>query len=173
MSEPPPALPTLGWREHVWLPDWGLQLRAKLDTGARTSALHVASFEEVAAPAEALAHTTAPHRADAPQHPTIARFEVVLGRRDAPVHHQVEAPVVGHKVVRDTGGRSERRPVVRTRVVCGPLDLVADVTLTDRTGMRFRMLLGRLALTGRCVVDPSRGYLMGPPRGTVDEERRR
>jgi hypothetical protein len=62
-------------------------------------------------------------------------------------------------VVRDTGARAERRPVVRTRIVCGPVDTTAEITLTDRSGMIFRMLLGRLTLEGRCLVDPAHGYL--------------
>jgi hypothetical protein len=148
----PPApfddLPVLGWKEHVELPDWGLRLRGKLDTGARSSALHVTSLEEVGV-----------HDAEGHLMPVV-RFDVVLGRRDAPRHHEIEAPVVGHKVVRDTGARAERRPVVRTRVVCGPLDTHADITLTDRSGMIFRMLLGRLTLEGHCLVDPAHGYLV-------------
>jgi hypothetical protein len=144
---PSSPLPVLGWKEHVELPDWGLRLRGKLDTGARSSALHVANFEEVGV-----------HDAEGHLLPVV-RFDVVLGRRDAPRHHEIEAPVVGHKVVRDTGARAERRPVVRTRLICGPLDTEADITLTDRTGMIFRMLLGRLTLEHQCVVDPAHGYL--------------
>jgi hypothetical protein len=144
---PSSPLPVLGWKEHVELPDWGLRLRGKLDTGARSSALHVANFEEVGV-----------HDAEGHLLPVV-RFDVVLGRRDAPRHHEIEAPVVGHKVVRDTGARAERRPVVRTRLICGPLDTQADITLTDRTGMIFRMLLGRLTLEHQCVVDPAHGYL--------------
>ncbi len=148
-------LPVLGWKERVSLPEWGLDLRAKLDTGARSSALHVTELVEIGVdgdePGAAL---------------PLVRFDVVLGTKRRPEHHEVEATVIGHKVVRDTGARAERRPVVRTRIVCGPLDTVADVTLTDRTGMNFRMLLGRLALHRRCLVDPSRGYLAGPRRSS-------
>jgi hypothetical protein len=86
------------------------------------------------------------------------RFDVVLGTRAAPRHHEVEAPIVAHRRVRDTGARAELRPVVRTRVVCGPIDTVADISLTDRSGMNFRMLLGRLA-RGPVRRRPGRGYL--------------
>jgi hypothetical protein len=141
------VLPVLGWKEHVSLPAWGLRLRGKLDTGARSSALHVANYEEIGV-----------HDAEGHLLPVV-RFDVVLGRRGALRHHEIEAPVVGHKTVRDTGSRAERRPVVRTRVVCGPVDTHADITLTDRSGMIFRMLLGRLTLEGHCVVDPAHGYL--------------
>lgn len=155
-GETPAPLAVLGWKEHVVLPEWGLRLRAKLDTGARSSALHVTELEELGEHVDELTGAPLP----------IVRFDVVLGTRSRPQHHEVEAPVVGHRVVRDTGARAERRPVVRTRIVCGPLDAVTEVTLTDRTGMNFRMLLGRLTLQGHCVVDPAHGYLAkrGPGR---------
>ena len=152
MQSPPPVL---GWKEHVLLPEWGLRLRAKLDTGARSSALHVTELEERGEHVDPATGEPFP----------IVRFDVVLGTRSRPEHHEVEAPVIGHRVVRDTGARAERRPVVRTRIVCGPLDREAEITLTDRTGMNFRMLLGRLTLQHQCVVDPAHGYLGGrPPR---------
>ncbi len=138
---------TLGWKEHVALPEWGLQLRAKLDTGARTSALHVRDLEIV-------------HAADGS---ATASFDVVLGRRGAEEHHPITAPVVAFRRVRDTGARSETRAVVHTRIVVGRIDTTADITLTDRSGMNFRMLLGRRTLEGRCVVDPGRGYVAGRP----------
>lgn len=143
-------LPVLGWKEHVWLPEWDLYLRGKLDTGARSSALHVSSLEEL------------PPEEDPVTGERVARvrFDVVLGTKARPEHHPVEAVVVGHKIVKDTGARAENRPLVRTRIVCGPLDVTANVTLTDRSGMNFRMLLGRLTLERHCLVDPAHGYLM-------------
>lgn len=131
------------------LPEWGVLLHAKLDTGARSSALHVASYREVAGRGH--------------DHGTHVRFDVVLGRSGSRGHREVDAVVVGHRVVRDTRARPERRPVVRTRIVCGPLDTVAEVTLTDRSGMNFRMLLGRLTLEGRALVDPGTGYRVSDP----------
>lgn len=144
------ALPVLGWKEEVALPDWGVdRLRAKLDTGARSSALHVEDLEEIGQ------HHEGAHNGPLP----VVRFHLLVGRRNPPRRLEIEAPIVGHRFVRDTRARTERRPVVRTRIVAGPLDTVADITLTDRTGMNFRMLLGRLTLEGHCVVDPSQGYL--------------
>lgn len=149
-SRPVRGVPVLGWKEHVVLPEWDLRLRAKLDTGARSSALHVSDIREFGEHRDPVTGQPQP----------LVRFDVVLGRKSAPEHHLVEAIVVGHKVVKDTGARAENRPVVRTRIVCGPVDTVADVTLTDRSGMNFRMLLGRLTLERRCVVDPAHGYLV-------------
>lgn len=151
-------LPVLGWKEHVELPDWGLRLRGKLDTGARSSALHVAWYETSHDPAD---DPSGDDVADElPGGSAQVRFEVVLGTRRNPRHHTLVAPLSGHRRVRDTGARAETRPVVRTRIVCGPLDTEADITLTDRTGMNFRMLLGRLTLEGRALVDPAHGYLV-------------
>jgi hypothetical protein len=145
----PSALPVFGWREFVSLPDWDIaRLRAKLDTGARTSALHVEDYEEL----------------DGAGAGTV-RFHVLSGPRDAPVRTEVVAELVGHAVVRDTRARPEERPLVRTRLRCGPLDTTIDLSLTDRTGMNFRLLLGRRALAGHAVVDPSGSFLRSdPPR---------
>ena len=148
MSSPPP-LPVLGWKEYVSLPAWGLELRAKLDTGARSSALHVTELAELGAHLDP----------DTGAEVAMVRFDVVLGTKRAPEHHEVEAPIIGHRRVRDTGARAEVRPVVRTRIMCGPVDVEADITLTDRSGMNFRMLLGRLTMEGRCLVDPAHGYV--------------
>ncbi len=142
-------LPVFGWKEHVELPEWGLRLRAKLDTGARTSALHIGDLTE-------LGEVRDP---DTGERRRRVRFDVVLGTRTKPVHHEIEALVVGDRRVRDTRARPEHRLLVRTRIVCGPLDTDAEVSLTDRSGMNFRMLLGRLTLAGHGLVDPQHGYL--------------
>jgi len=148
LREPPPLL---GWKEHVALPDWGIsRLRVKLDTGARTSALHVEDLTVIG-------H----HEVDDQRLPVI-RFRVLVGSRDIPTRRTVTAPAIAHRRVRDSGAKAELRHVVRTRVVCGPLDREVDVTITDRSGMNFRMLLGRLALQGAALVDPAHGYLHSP-----------
>jgi hypothetical protein len=140
-------LPVLGWKEEADLPDWGVfGLRVKLDTGARTSAVHVRHMEVIG------------HHHCVGQKLPVLRLTIPLSR----VHHGrrvlVEAPVMGYKNVRDTGAKAERRPVVRTRLVCGPLDREIDITVTDRSGMIFRMILGRQALAGQVLVDAGRGY---------------
>lgn len=148
---PAPTPPILGWREFVAFPAWGIdRLRAKLDTGARTSALHVEDYVELAPDADGR---------------TRVRFHVLSGRRDEPTRTEVTTEVVGHALVRDTRARPEQRPVVRTRLRCGPLDHEIDVSLTDRTGMNFRLLLGRRALAGHALVDPDGSFLRSdPPR---------
>lgn len=148
---PRPDLPILGWKEQASLPDLGItRLRVKLDTGARSSALHVEDLE-----------TVDEHTVDGETLPVLA-FTVLVGSRDDPERRRVEVPAYGWRTVRDTGAQAERRPLIRTRVLCGPVDTVADITVTSRHGMNFRMLLGRLALQGRCLVDPQHGYLHSP-----------
>lgn len=141
------TLPVLGWKEEASLPDWGIAgLRVKLDTGARTSAIHVNRLEVVG------------HHESAGEPMPLVRVEIPLSRVYPDRTVTVVTPVVGYKSVRDTGARAERRPVVRTRLVCGPLDLDIDITVTDRSGMIFRMILGRQALAGRALVDSGLGY---------------
>ena len=150
-----PELPLLGWKEHAALPDLGItRLRVKLDTGARSSALHVRDIEVVGA-----------HH-DGDQELPVLRFAIVLGRGPDPRTKVVTVASLGLRTVRDTGAKDEVRPVIRTRVVCGPVDEVTEVTLTDRSGMNFRMILGRATLERACLVDPGRGYIhsKAPPR---------
>lgn len=145
----------LGWKEDAALPDWGVtRLRVKLDTGAKTSAVHVRSIETVGE------HTVAGETLP------ILRLQIPLSRLRPDRFVEVEVPVVAYRSVRDTSATAELRPVVRTRLVCGPLDREIDVTITDRTGMIFRMILGRQALAGHALVDPDRAYTTraGRPR---------
>lgn len=156
------TLPVLGWKEEASLPDWGIEgLRVKLDSGARTSAIHVNSVQVVG------------HHEGGGGPMPVVRLVVPLSRVDPGRVVTVTAPVIGYKSVRDTSARAERRPVVRTRVVCGPLDREIDVTVTDRTGMIFRMILGRQALAGYAMVDPARGYTTRQPAGRADGKSRR
>ncbi len=141
------TLPVLGWKEDAALPDWGVErLRVKLDTGAKTSAIHVSSVIEIGE-----------HDREGETLPVVT-LEIPLSRLHPERVATVEVPIIGYKSVRDTRAKAELRPVVRTRLRCGPLDHDIDVTITDRTGMIFRMILGREALQGHAVVDPSQGY---------------
>lgn len=140
-------LAVLGWKEEAALPDWGIErLRVKLDTGAKTSAIHVSRLTVVDQ-----------HELDGSTLPVVT-MTIPLSRVDSDRVAVVTTPVLGYKSVRDTGAKAEQRPVVRTRLVLGPLDHDIDVTVTDRSGMIFRMILGRQALGGHAVVDPARGY---------------
>lgn len=141
------VLPVLGWKEEASLPEWGIaRLRVKLDTGAKTSAIHVSEMTVVG-------H----HEVDGERLPVLD-LVIPLSRINPDRVARTRTKVIGYKSVRDTGAVLERRPVVRTRLVCGPVDTDIEVTVTDRSGMIFRMILGRQALSGNAVVDPEQGY---------------
>lgn len=147
MNEPRSAkkrrrLPTVGWREWVALPDLcPTPIKAKVDTGARTSSLHAFALH--------LSSDTLP---------AIATFEIHPVQRSAASAVQVEAKVHDFKLVRSSSGHAERRPVVRTPVRVGSQQFEIDLTLTSRDEMGFRMLLGRAAVRNRFLVDPGRSY---------------
>lgn len=152
-------LPVLGWKEDASLPAWGIgRLRVKLDTGAKTSAIHV-SHMAVLGEYELVG-----------QRLPVLRLRIALSRRDLDRAVEVDAPVIGYRSVRDTGGAAERRPVVRTRLVCGPVDREIEVTVTDRSAMIFRMILGREALAGAALVDAASAYTTrtATPSGAPD-----
>lgn len=131
-----------GWRERVHLPDQDLHLNAKLDTGARTSAL------------DALGPR--PFDRDGVRW---CRFTVPL-----PEPVDVEAPLVDVRWVKDSGGHGSLRPVVTLDVAMGGTQWTIESTLAVREGMTHRMLLGRSALRGRFAVDPARVDLLCPLR---------
>jgi len=139
-----------GWVEHVALPNLGIaRLKAKIDTGARTSALHVARMKTV-------------DTAGGPGRRPILEIWVsgrARGTRALKMI-KVRAAVREYVVVRDTSGRTERRPVIETAVQIGPFKKRILVTLTNRGDMLFPMLIGRTALGPGIVVDPSRRYLL-------------
>jgi predicted deacylase len=140
----------IGWVEHVALPRLEIgRLKAKIDTGARTSALHVMRMRTI-------------DTAGGPNRRPILEITVPGGRRgERP--HVVRATVREFVMVRDTSGRTERRPVIETALKLGRFERRITVTLTDRGDMLFPMLVGRTALGPGVVVDPSRRYLLGRP----------
>lgn len=136
---------TVGWREWVALPDLGVPaIKAKVDTGARTSALHALDISPFERDGRAM-----------------VRFTIVPVARRPAALRSCEAELVDRRVVSNSGGQRERRYVIATTLVAGARRLRVELTLTNRATMRFRMLLGRSALAGQFLVDPASSYLLG------------
>ena len=141
----------LGWREWVGFPELGIkQIKAKVDTGARTSCLHAFLVE--------------PFDRDGA---LWVRFDIHPNQRNSSKVISCEAPVMEQRVVRDSGGHEELRYVIETAVSIGDRKHVVEVTLTDRDSMKFRVLLGRTAISGHYAVDPSGSYLRGKRKRKV------
>ena len=143
----------IGWREWVALPALGIPaLRAKVDTGARTSALHVDAQWRFTQGA-----------------PPWVGFRLTVGEAGA-VSVEAAAPVLEERDVTDSGGHRTRRAFLRTPLRLGGVEREIEVNLADRHGMRFPMLLGRTAVAGVFTVDPARSFLVsGDVPGGVGE----
>jgi len=136
---------TIGWREWMVLPDLGIPaVKAKIDTGARTSALHAYFLE--------------PFEENGKKK---VRFRIHPLQRRGDIELTCVADVIDQRMVSDSGGHREMRYVIRTRIIVGNTEIDAEITLTDRDTMQFRMLLGRTALADRFLVDPDLSYLAG------------
>lgn len=140
-------LPVVGWREWVALPELGVPpIRAKIDTGARTAALHAFGLETFERDGV-----------------TYARFAVHPEHKRPGLAYVTEAPVVDERTVKSSSGSAEDRLVIATKIALGPHVFGAEVTLTRRDEMGLPMLLGRQTIRRRFLVDAGRSYLIGEP----------
>jgi hypothetical protein len=135
----------LGWREWTGLPDFGVRaIKAKLDTGARTSALHAFGI-----------------RSFVRDGIDMVRFEIHPIQRSSAASVEVVVPMIDRRVVRNSGGGAEDRPVIETTLQIAEELWPIELTLTRRDEMGFRMLLGREALRDRAVVDAGSSFRAG------------
>ncbi len=143
------SLTPVGWREWVQLPELGLPwIKAKVDSGARTSALHAFSLEEFE---------------EAGHH--MVRFEIHPLQRNSELSIVCCAPVRDRRVVSDSGSHCEERIVIESLLQAGTASWPIELTLTRRDNMKFRMLLGRTAMEDRLLIDPGASFLLGRPPG--------
>ncbi len=141
-------LSLIGWREWVGLPRLGIsRIKAKVDTGARSSALHAYDIHEFQRDGNRW-----------------VRFKVHPIQRDSHNFIETEARILDHRIVRSSNGKSEQRPVIETTVEMLGISQSVELTLTNRDAMGFRMLLGRQAIRRRFVVDAGKSYYGGKPK---------
>lgn len=143
----PGILPTVGWREWLALPELGVPaIKAKIDTGARTSALHAFNL----------------HYLERDGQPWVT-FRLHPLQRSTVATGAIAVPVLEFRTIRSSTGHEQRRPAIRTTIHLGPFRWRAEFTLTNRDAMGFRLLLGRQALRERFWVDPGGSYLQSQP----------
>jgi hypothetical protein len=138
----------VGWREWVALPELGLPaVKAKIDTGARTSAIHAFDLEPFL-------------RGDEEW----IRFSVLPLQNTQRYQKRCEAPIVDNRQVTDSGGHQQQRIVVETTLVIGEVNKRIELTLTERSSMMFRLLIGRTALQPDLIIDPEESFVCGKVR---------
>jgi len=142
------ALPVIGWREWVGLPDFGIRhIKVKVDTGARSSSLHAFDLQEF-------------ERDGAKW----VRFQVHPVQRKKTRTVSVEAKVLELRSIRSSSGKASMRPVIVTNVKLLGITWPVELTLASRDEMGFRMLLGRTAIRRRFLVDAGKSYCGGKPK---------
>ena len=153
-----PRLPApfiLGWEEWVTLPELGLgAIKAKVDTGARTSALHASFVEPFGPPGS--------RRVRFGVHPVPRRADVAI---------ECTARLIGRREVKSSNGEREQRYVIETPIRIGDREWQIEVTLTNRDTMTYRMLLGRRAIADGILVDPASSFLQPKLRYTLYDRR--
>jgi hypothetical protein len=144
MRTAPKQKAIIGWRETILLRDLSeIPINVKIDTGARTSALHAFNL-----------------RIKDDNGIAMAEFTLQPIQRSGAGASRVRLPIRSMRKIRSSNGRSETRPTVMANATLGETTWPIEITLTSRDQMGFRMLLGRSAVKSRFVIDPSRSYLL-------------
>jgi len=136
---------TVGWREWILLPELGLPLiKAKIDTGAKTSCLH-AFFVE-------------PFEKEGKEW---VRFGIHPHQHDTKTEIYSEAEAIDKRIISDSGGHKEERYIIKTDIELANQHWLIEISLTNRDSMLFRMLIGRTAMKNKIIVDPAKSFLLG------------
>lgn len=144
------SLPVVGWKEEIELPELSIQVTAKVDTGARSSALHAHDIEVFS-------------RGET----QMVRFKVKPQMTpNIPIDY-IEAKLLEQRNVKSSNGQTELRPVIKTTVQLGNEAFDIELTLTNREMMGFSMLLGRQAISSRFLVNPGKAFLLSPRRRKI------
>jgi len=145
----------IGWREWISMPDLEIdEIKAKIDTGARSSVLHAVNIERFRSRGRDMVH-----------------FDVHPHQNDAAKAVPAEAELIEERKVKSSTGHVEVRPVVLISVRIRGRQWTTDFTLTSRSDMGFRVLLGRRSLSGRFLVDTKRSFVAGRPPGASRPKR--
>ncbi len=130
----------IGIEEQLTLPDLGIDVIARIDTGAKTSALHVEHLEVV--------------RINGKRH---AQFAL---HPDTRLSNSFCLPLLAMRKIKSSNGAAESRPVIKTHLVMNGHRWMIELTLTNRDNMQYPMLLGREAMGSRVLVDPAAMHLL-------------
>lgn len=136
----------LGWREWVYFQEWGLKVKAKVDTGAATSAIDGFNIERFKKNGK-----------------NWIRFDMRPHQHNEKVK-RVAARVLSRRSVKNSGGHTQNRYVIEVIATIGMYRFPMELTLTEREKLNFRMLMGRRAMVGLFTVDPSASFVQGRPR---------
>ena len=130
----------IGWREWIYFPDYdNFKLKAKIDSGARTSALHATHIREFEKEGEQW-----------------VRFRVYQSRQFI----DVERPVIRNAIIKNSFGESQKRPLVLLKIKLGDKSWETDISLTQRSGMTYPMLIGRNTLKKKHLIHPKRSFVL-------------
>ncbi len=156
MNPSSPNLDIIGWREWLSIPELGIpRIKAKVDTGARTSCLHTCGLEMYTG-------GRGEERVRFTVHPLQKRPDYAV---------ECDRPLLSRRPVKDSGGHEEVRPFISVPIVLGRLTWEVEFSLTNRDNMKFRMLLGRTAMNGRFLVNPGLSYQIGKSLRRVKADR--
>lgn len=142
------GLPIIGWREWVAIPDLGIsRIKAKVDSGARSSSLHASGIEEFEK--DGILYV---------------RFKVHPKQKKPEFSRPAQAKVIDIREVKSSSGKSTIRTVISANIRLLGQVVAVELTLADRSEMGFRMLLGREAFRGRFIVDAGNSFYGGKPK---------